>query len=154
MWCGCRIAAAARRRPAIDHERDPRDPRTHHGVICRLAPDSEPPQENEEAQPEGQEEAVLGIKIGWLFPALRRLRGGRRGEGVSHWPVSLLSVNLMVPSLVQIPDRTSRREIYAEGGGRSIPEGAGQSRRRLLSQRATSIDVDARLTPLDPTGNE
>jgi hypothetical protein len=60
------------------------------GVIWRLAPDSEPPEENEEAQSEGKEEAVLGIEVGWMLPALRRLRGGRRGESVRHWPVSLL----------------------------------------------------------------
>ena len=58
--------------------------------MWRLAPDSEPPEQEEEAQSEGEEEAVLGIEIGWILPALRRLRGGRRGESVSHWPVSLL----------------------------------------------------------------
>ena len=43
-------------------------------MIRRLAPDSEPPEEEEEAQSEGKEEAVVGLKIGWILPVLRRLR--------------------------------------------------------------------------------
>ena len=41
-------------------------------MIWQLAPDSEPPEQEEEAQSEVEEEAVLGIEIGWILPALRR----------------------------------------------------------------------------------
>jgi hypothetical protein len=44
-------------------------------VIWRLTPDSEPPEEKEEAQSERKEEAVLGLELVWILPALRR-RGG------------------------------------------------------------------------------
>ena len=74
-----------------------------------------------------------------MLPALRRLRGVRRGESVSHWPVSLLSVNLIgFPSLVQRPRLSPAREIYAERRCRSIPDGAEQRRRRSLSLRAST----------------
>ena len=35
----------------------------------------------------------MRIEIGWILPALRRLRGGRRGESVSHCPSALLPVS-------------------------------------------------------------
>ena len=60
-------------------------------MIWRLAPDSEPTEDKEEAQSEGKEEAVSGLELVWMLGrGAPRLRGGRRLELVSHWPVSLL----------------------------------------------------------------
>ena len=78
------VAGRARRRPAQ------RDLRAHHGVIWRLAADSEPPEEKEEAQSEGKEEAVLGLELVWMRRP-RQLRGGAwpevtgEGHGLSHF---------------------------------------------------------------------
>jgi hypothetical protein len=62
-------------------------PSSTHG----LAPESEPPEEKEEAQAEGKEAAVSGIEIGWILPAPRRLRGtwpevAGEGHGSSNLP--------------------------------------------------------------------
>lgn len=121
-------------------------------MCLRLAPNSKPPEENEEAQSEGKEETVLGIEIGWIFPALRRLRGGGRGESVSHWPVSLLRVNLMVPSLVQRPRQSLASRNLRRAKVPVNPEGAGQSRRRFPSLGASNTDLIASVRRLDPPG--
>jgi hypothetical protein len=46
-----------------------------HGVIWRLSPDSEPPEEEEEAQSERKEEAVLGLELVWILPLAVSLLG-------------------------------------------------------------------------------
>ena len=77
----------------------------------------------------------MGFEIGWLLPALRRLRGSRRGESVETHGL---------PSLLQRPRQSpSRESIASERDGQS-GKGAACSR---LSAAAPGLEAAARGGP-------
>jgi hypothetical protein len=79
-----KLSGSGRHLAAVAVARGQRDLCANDGVIWRLSPHSEPPEEKQEAQSERKEEAVLGLELVRILPALRR-RGGAwpevTGEG-------------------------------------------------------------------------